>query len=69
MTVEKRDNEIVITFPKGTSDKKIEAILKYLQYESLMESSAATQEDADALAAEAKKGRWQRIKKEIGFED
>jgi len=41
--------------------------MDYLRYEELTSDSNATQEDVDILTSEAKKGRWDRIKKEIGF--
>ncbi len=50
----------------GKNAVRVQTILDYLRYEELTSKSAATQKDVDKLTKEAKKGRWDRIKKEIG---
>lgn len=49
------------------SSSRIQSIIDYLRYEELTSDSGATEEDVDILTSEAKKGRWGRIKKEIGL--
>ena len=67
MIVERLNNEILIRIPSTMASSRIQSIMDYLRYEELTSDSNATQEDIDILTSEAKKGRWDRIKKEIGF--
>lgn len=69
MIVTRQDNEIVIRMDAGTNADRIQAILDYLQYEELTSKSLATEMDVDQLVSVAKKGRWGRIKDEIGWND
>lgn len=69
MKVERRDNEILIRFSPGTKTSKIQSILNYLRYEELTSQSKATEKDVKKLTMEAKKGRWERTKKELGLND
>jgi len=69
MIVERQNNEILVRFAAGTKASKIQTILDYLRYEELTSKSTATEEDVDKLTRLAKKGRWDRIKKEIGLND
>ena len=67
MIVERLNNEILIRIPGNMNSSKIQTIINYLRYEELTAESGATQEDIKILTSEAKKGRWDRIKKEIGL--
>lgn len=67
MIVERQNNEILVRFSAGNNASKIQSILDYLRYEELTSKSKATQEDLNLLLKEAKKGRLNKIKKEIGF--
>jgi hypothetical protein len=69
MIVERQNNEILVRFAAGTKASKIQTILDYLRYEELTSKSTASEEDVEKLTKEAKKGRWDRIKKEIGLDD
>lgn len=69
MIVERKNNEILVRFPTGTSTSKIQSILDYLRYEELTSKSEATEEDVENLVSLAKKGRWKRIKRESGLND
>jgi len=69
MIVERKNNEILIRFSPGSNASRIQEILDYLRYEELTFASDATQDDVDNLVAEAKKGRWGRIKKELESDD
>ena len=68
MIVERKDNEIIIRIPADIGYARIQRILDYLRYEELTSESTATAEDAQNLVNEAKTGRWEKIKKEIGFD-
>jgi hypothetical protein len=69
MIVEIRNNEILVRFKMGTRASKIQSILDYLKYEELTSKSTATEQDIEDLVKEAKKGRWEKIKKQIGLND
>lgn len=69
MIVQRDNNEIVVRFSVGKKASKIQNILDYLRYEELTSKSDATEEDVDNLVNEAKSGRWQRIKKEMGLNE
>jgi len=65
MIVERKNNEILIRIPDNMKSSRIQSIMNYLRYEELTSDSEATREDVDKLTAEAKKGRWDRIKSGI----
>lgn len=69
MIVERKNNEIVVRISANTKASKIQSILDYLRYEELTAESTATKEDVDKLVKEAKKGRWERIKKDINLDE
>ncbi len=69
MIVERQNNEILVRFGAGTKASTIQTVLDYLKYEELTSKSTATQDDVDNLVNEVKKGRWNKIKKEIGLND
>jgi len=69
MIVERRNNEIIVRIPTDMGNDRIQTILDYLRYEELTSKSTATSEDVQNLVSEAKKGRWGKIKKEIGLDD
>lgn len=69
MIVERQNDEILVKFDAGTKASKIQAILDYLRYEELTSKSNATEEDVENLVEEAKVGRWNKVKKQIGFDD
>ena len=69
MIVERQNNELLVRIKIGDKASKVQFILDYLKYEELTSNSKATQEDLDSLIKEIKKGRWNKIKKEIGIND
>jgi len=69
MIVERQNNEILVRFKAGTKASKIQTIIDYLRYEELTSKSNATEEDVENLLKKVKKGRWDRIKREIGLND
>lgn len=69
MIVQRDKNEIVVRFSAGNKASKIQNILDYLRYEELTSKSDATEEDVENMINEAKSGRWQRIKKEMGLNE
>ena len=69
MIVERKNNEILVKFSAGNNASAIQSILDYLRYEELTSKSNATQKELNSLLKESKKGRFNRIKKEIGFDD
>ena len=69
MVVQVKNNEILVRFSAGFSPSKIQSILDYLRYEELTLKSIGSKKDLDSLLKVAKKGRFEKIKKEIGFND
>lgn len=69
MIVKRQNNELLVRIKVGDKASKVQSILDYLRYEELTSKSEATQEDLDSLLKEIKKGRWNKIKKEIGIND
>lgn len=69
MIVERKNNEIVVRFSAGFSASKIQSILDYLRYEELTSNSEANEKNLESLLKVAKKGRFDKIKKEIGLND
>ncbi len=67
MIVERLNNEILVRIPMNMTSSRIQSIMDYLRYEELTSDSKATEEDVNNLTIEAKKGRWDRIRKEIGL--
>ena len=69
MIVERLNDEILVRFKPGTRTAKIQTILDYLRYEELTSKSTATEAEIDKLVKLAKKGRWERTKKQLGVND
>jgi uncharacterized protein (DUF1697 family) len=69
MIVERQNNEILVRFSAGAKASKIQSILDYLRYEELTSKSKATKDDLTDLLKDAKKGRTDKIKKELGLND
>ncbi|MBN2485495.1 MAG: hypothetical protein JXB34_05950 [Bacteroidales bacterium] len=67
MKVERTNNELLIRIPGNLTSSRIQSIMDYLRYEELTADSRATEEDLNNLISKAKRGRWDRIKKEIGL--
>lgn len=65
MIVQRKNNEILVRFSAGFSPSKIQSILDYLRYEELTSKSEATEKNLDSLLKVVKKGRFEKIKKEI----
>ncbi|MDO9255000.1 MAG: hypothetical protein Q7U54_05765 [Bacteroidales bacterium] len=69
MIVERLNNEILVRISAGIKVNRIQTILDYLRYEELTSKSNATENEVDELLSEVKKGRWNRIKDELGIND
>jgi len=69
MIVERNNNEILIRFKAGAEATKLQPLLDYLEYVELTSKSVATENSIEELLKGVKKGRWNRIKKEIGWND
>ncbi|CAD5254449.1 MULTISPECIES: hypothetical protein [unclassified Imperialibacter] len=60
MTIEKKDNEIIVRLPGDTDIEELKDLLDWLKFREITKKSKALQEDVDKLAKEAKKGRWKK---------
>jgi len=57
-----RDGKWIVEVSKDTvSREQISSFLDYLVVESLRKKSGLTEDEADALAREAKRGAWERV--------
>lgn len=61
MTYELTDNEILIKIPLSNNNRKIKEVLDYLLYESISSGNEVSQDAADEILAEIKKGRFDRL--------
>lgn len=57
-----RDRKWIVEVSKDVvSREQISSLLDYLVVESLRKKSGLTEDDADALAREVKRGAWERV--------
>ena len=68
MIVERENNEILVRFSASKDASRIQSILDYLRYEELTSRSNAKEEDVNELVKESKSGRWEKIRKSVGFD-
>ena len=68
MKVERVKNEIIVRLSVNRRTSNLQDMLDYLRYEELASRSSAKQGDIDRLISKVKKGRWQRIKSELGID-
>lgn len=69
MIVERQNNEILVRLSANLKASKIQSILDYLRFEELASKSTANSIDVENLVRESKTNRWEKIKKEIDFDD
>ncbi len=70
MIVERENNEILVRFSASKDASRIQSILDYLRYEELTSrSNVKEEEDVNELVKESKSGRWEKIRKSVGFND
>ncbi len=68
MLIERTDEEVIVRLAADTDLSELQSMMDYLKYKEISSKSKATQEDADKLAAEAKKSIWARYKSEKGLQ-
>lgn len=69
MEVVRKGDELQITVKLGANAELVQAIMDYLEFQELTSKTNVTQEEIDQLINEAKKGRWERTKARIGWDD
>jgi hypothetical protein len=62
MTIQRIDNQIIITLPGSTDLEGVQRLINYLLYKEATKDSQAKQEDVDNLAREANKLWWEENK-------
>jgi hypothetical protein len=62
MTIQRIDNQIIITLPGSTDLEGVQRLINYLLYKEATKDSQAKQEDVDNLAREANKLWWEEHK-------
>ena len=58
MTIQRIDNQIVISLPGSIDLEGVQRLINYLLYKEATKDSKAKQEDVDILAREANKQWW-----------
>lgn len=58
MTIQRIDNQIIITLPASIDLEGVQRLINYLLYKEATKDSQAKQEDVDKLAREANKQWW-----------
>ena len=61
MTYEINENEILVRIPVSNNKQKIKEILDFLLYETITTRDEVSQDTADKIAGEIKKGRFNRL--------
>jgi hypothetical protein len=67
MILERSKNEILIRMSADIDLSELQSTLEYLRYKEATVGSKAKQSDADALAEEADRSMWSKIKAERGL--
>ena len=62
MTIQRIDNQIIITLPASIDMEGVQRLINYLLYREATKDSQAKQEDVDKLAREANKLWWEENK-------
>lgn len=60
MTIERTATEVIIRLSPSLDVEELQRLLNYLAYKEATADSSAVQEDVDVLAADVRKGRFQR---------
>ena len=62
MTIQRVDNQIIITLPASVNLEGVQRLINYLLYKEATKDSQAKQEDVDKLAREVNKQWWEENK-------
>ncbi len=62
MTIQRIDNQIVITLPASVGVEGLQRLINYLLYKEATKDSQAKQEDVDKLSREVNKQWWEENK-------
>jgi len=62
MTIQRVDNQIIITLPASVGLEGVQRLINYLLYKEATKDSQAKQEDVDKLAREVNKQWWEENK-------
>lgn len=62
MTIQRNDQQIIITLPASVELEGVERLINYLLFKEATKDSKATQEDVDKLAREVNAKWWQENK-------
>lgn len=59
MTIQRINNQIIITLPESVDLEGLQRLINYLLYKEATKDSQAKQEEVDQLAREANKQWWE----------
>lgn len=62
MTIQRLDNQIIITLPASIDLEDVQRLINFLLYKEATKDSKAKQEEVDKLAREANKQWWEENK-------
>ena len=62
MTVQRKDNQIIITLPDSVDIEGVQRLINFLLYKESTKNSQARQKDVDELAREMNKQWWEANK-------
>jgi hypothetical protein len=62
MTIQHKEDEIIIKIPTSVGMEEIQRVLDYLGYKIAVSNSKANQAEVDKLATEVNAGWWERNK-------
>ena len=60
MQIERTEDEIIIRIPSDVDTQGLQRLIDFLTYREATAKSKASQSDVDELAAEVKKGWWDK---------
>ena len=69
MEVIRKGDELQITLKLGANAERIQALLDYLRFQELAPENPPSQDEIDNLIKDAKRGRWERTKNRIGWDE
>jgi len=68
MTIQRLDNQIIITLPASIDLEGVQRLVNYLLYKEATKDSKATQEEVDKLAREVNKQWWEERLYQLHFD-
>jgi len=69
MIVERTKKEVIFRVPTTRlSVDDLQALANWIEFQTILKKSKATQKEVDRLANQVKKGRWSRTKLKLAYD-